>query len=82
MIKFTEKPTVEIKPSAMKKFWLVYSFLLFSAAIFAQEENNPPDAETVQVNEAWYASPWLWVAGAALIIILLVVISNQKETKE
>jgi hypothetical protein len=66
----------------MKKFCLALFFLMFSATLLAQEENSQPEAETVQVTEAWYASPWLWVGGAALIIILLVVISNRKESRE
>lgn len=66
----------------MKKFQLALFFLLFSAMLLAQEETTLTDTDVVPENEAWYASPWLWVAGAALVIILLVVISNRRESRE
>lgn len=66
----------------MKKFPLAFFSLLICSTMIAQEENSLTDSDVVPVNEAWYASPWLWVAGAALVIILLVVLSNRRETRE
>lgn len=51
--------------------------LLFSVAVFAQEGGGGADIK-VDVNKSggdnWYASPWVWVIGAALFILLLVAL--------
>ena len=66
----------------MKKFCFALYAILSSAVLWAQEESNQLEITVDQPNDEWYASPWLWVAGAALIIVLLVVLSNRKETRE
>ena len=65
----------------MKKFSLALFSVLCSAVICAQEENNQTEISLDRPHDNWYSSPWVWVAGAALIIVLLVVLSNRKETR-
>jgi hypothetical protein len=60
----------------MKKIILPLVMALFSTAIvFAQ------DAKDINVNVntkggAWYTSPWVWVVGAAVFILLLVALTR------
>lgn len=66
----------------MKKLCLALYSVFFTTLVFAQEEYSLTEPDPVPSNDAWYASPWLWLAGAALIIVLLVVLSNRKEKRE
>jgi len=66
----------------MKKISIALIVVLGSLILRAQEEGAPVDLTVEDINNKWYASPWVWVAGAALIIILLVVLSSRgKENK-
>lgn len=55
---------------------LVIMSLLLSVVVFAQEGGGA-DIK-VDVNKSggdnWYASPWVWVIGAALFVLLLVAL--------
>lgn len=60
----------------MKKLFFSFVAALFSTAILAQG-----DAKDVNINintkgSNWYASPWLWVVGAAVFILLLVALTR------
>ncbi|MDQ3279234.1 MAG: hypothetical protein M3Q06_12975 [Bacteroidota bacterium] len=55
--------------------------VMVSATTRAQDESSPTEITIESINDKWYASPWVWVAGAALIIVLLVVLSQGKENK-
>ena len=33
---------------------------------------------TTSTSEGWYASPWVWVVGAAVFILLLVALLNNR----
>lgn len=66
----------------MKRFCIALFAFLYSAVLFAQEDNSQLEIALEERNDEWYASPWLWVIGAALIIVLLVALSNRKESKE
>ena len=48
-----------------------YSFLLF-----AQEETKNIDVNINTKGSNWYASPWVWVVGAAVFILLLVALTR------
>lgn len=61
----------------MKKIFFSVLPLLFSTAAFCQEK------VTIGVNDgklsitktnAWYQSPWVWIVGAAVLILLLVAL--------
>ena len=61
----------------MKKiyFSLVAAFL--SVMAFAQETKKiDVDISTGGNNSNWYASPWVWVVGAAVFILLLVALTR------
>lgn len=62
----------------MKRAYLTFMTLLASIILFAQEKTTDV---TVDINKDaeggnWYASPWVWVIGAAVFIILLVALTS------
>jgi hypothetical protein len=63
----------------MKKilFSLVAAF--YSTLLLAQDgetKNVNVDINTDGNSAAWYASPWVWVVGAAVFILLLVALTR------
>ena len=64
----------------MKSFFysLVLLLTLISNCIFAQAtEKVDVDINTHSGNGGnWYASPWVWIVGAAVFILLLVAITR------
>ncbi len=58
------------------KHFLCAGFLaLVSAITWAQDTTSSSVTTTTTTKETtWYASPWVWVAGAALFILILVAI--------
>ena len=62
----------------MKQAYLSVLAALLSAITFAQEKSAEIN---VDINKgggggSWYASPWLWVVGAAVFILLLVALTR------
>ena len=52
--------------------------MLASVVVFAQEKTTEVD---INVNKDgntanWYASPWVWIVGAAVFILLLVALTS------
>ena len=61
----------------MKKFIQLIIAVLINTAIWAQDGGGKDINVNVNTkNGAWYASPWVWVIGAAIFILLLVAISR------
>ena len=61
----------------MKKAYYTVLAALISALTFAQESGGGAKID-VNVNKSseWYASPWVWVVGAAVFILLLVALTR------
>ncbi len=62
----------------MKKAYLTLLTVLTSIVLFAQEKSTQVD---VDINKGdgggnWYASPWVWIVGAAVFILLLVALTS------
>jgi hypothetical protein len=62
----------------MKKIILSFFAALMSAVALAQAETKKIDVsiDTNGGGSAWYASPWVWVVGAAVFILLLVALTR------
>lgn len=62
----------------MKRAYLSIMTLLISVALFAQEKGTDVsvDINKNSGSSNWYASPWVWVVGAAVFIILLVALTS------
>ena len=62
----------------MKKYLCLVATSLYAGLLLAQDETKVSDVAINTNSDQWYASPWLWVAGAALFILLLVALTNKK----
>lgn len=63
----------------MKKVFFSLILVLFSTAIVLGQDNGGGKDINVNVNtkgNAWYASPWVWIVGAAVFILLLVALTR------
>jgi hypothetical protein len=62
----------------MKKISLSLATLFINALLFAQEKATNVNVELNKDSNGsnWYASPWVWIVGAAVFIILLVALSS------
>lgn len=62
----------------MKKITLFFIAVLYSTiAIIAQETKKiDVDITTNKGNDNWYASPWVWIVGGAVFILLLVALTR------
>ena len=62
----------------MKKLYFTLMAAFLGLIAIAQEgETKKVDVDISTGNEAnWYASPWVWVVGAAVFILLLVALTR------
>jgi hypothetical protein len=64
----------------MKKAFFSFIAALFSTLVVLAQDNGGGGKDiNVNVNskgDAWYASPWVWVVGAAVFILLLVALTR------
>ncbi len=61
----------------MKKAFLTFFAALVGAVVLAQDTKKVDvSIDTDGGGAAWYASPWVWVVGAAVFILLLVALTR------
>ena len=61
----------------MKKAYLSVMAAFVTALAFAQDGGGGAKIDVnVTKDSAWYASPWVWVVGAAVFILLLVALTR------
>ncbi|MES2882780.1 MAG: hypothetical protein V4676_11570 [Bacteroidota bacterium] len=61
----------------MKKIYSLLVTAFLSVMAFAQETKKVDvDISTGGDSANWYASPWVWVVGAAVFILLLVALTR------
>ena len=68
----------------MKKVYFSVIAALISALTFAQDKGADIN---VDVNKGggggnWYASPWVWIVGAAVFILLLVALTRGRGSRD
>ncbi len=56
-----------------QRLLLMFMTMLFSVIVFAQDKKVDINISTNKNNGFW-GSPWVWVVGAAVFILLLVAI--------
>jgi hypothetical protein len=62
--------------SIMRRVFLGTTFLVSCYTVLAQTEGENTASEDLLQQHPWYNSPWLWVTGAALFIVLLIFLSR------
>jgi hypothetical protein len=61
----------------MKKAILTFIAALYSTmAVLAQETKKVDVDINANKGDNWYASPWVWIVGAAVFILLLVALTR------
>ena len=63
----------------MKKICFSLFAALISTGILAQDDAPVLEEGAETVNKNWYASPWVWIVVAALFIVLLIVLTQNKK---
>lgn len=61
-------------------FLFMASFICLQS--WAQEKVLDVNITTGKKNSDWYQQPWVWVAGGAVFILLLVAIARGSRKKE
>jgi hypothetical protein len=66
------------------KFFLAILFTCMQVMLWAQDQ-TVTQKTTETTTTQWYASPWVWVAGGAVFIIILIALmrgnSSTSETR-
>ena len=68
----------------MKRAYLSLLTILISFIVFAQEKSTEVDVTLNKDSGGggnWYASPWVWIVGAAVFILLLVALTSSGRSK-
>lgn len=61
----------------MKKLILSILVSLYSSVLLlAQDKKVDVDINTHSDGSNWYASPWVWIVGVAVFILLIVAITR------
>lgn len=62
----------------MKAAYLTLFTMFMSVVLWAQEKTTEVDINLNKETDAsnWYASPWVWIVGAAVFILLLVALTS------
>ena len=55
---------------------------IFSIQSWAQDKGVDVDINVNKKNSDWYQQPWVWVAGGAVFILILVALLRGRGKKE
>jgi len=53
---------------------VVFTLCLLQTVLSAQDKGLDIDVDVNGHDSAWYASPWVWIVGVAVFILLLVAL--------
>ena len=60
----------------MKKALLTFMAALYSTIALLAQETKKVEVDINTDKSNWYASPWVWIVGAAVFILLLVALTR------
>ncbi|MGE5521904.1 MAG: hypothetical protein ACM3VS_18420 [Candidatus Dadabacteria bacterium] len=84
------KKSVQI--AAVKSFFLLLFISVFQLVMWAQDQETSKTTSTSSSSKTsiditdtpttgqWYTSPWVWIVGAAVFILLLVALLSNRGT--
>ena len=64
-----------------KKYLAISIFFFFQTLVWAQEKKLDVDISVNKKGNEWYEQPWVWVAGGAVFILILVAILRGRGKK-
>jgi hypothetical protein len=61
---------------AIRSFLTLFCIALMQVTMFAQDTQTSGSTTTTSTHQItyWYSSPWVWVVGGAIFILLLVAL--------
>lgn len=65
-----------------QRFLFAFVAALMTMASFAQEGDKKVDINITTEKDNFWASPWVWVVGGAVFVLLLVAIMKSGGSKE
>ena len=74
--------------SVVSKFILTFLFSCMQMMLWAQDSTSTSTSHSTTVTKEttttteWYAQPWVWVVGGAVLLIILVALFRGNSTKE
>jgi len=60
----------------MKKLVLSIMLMIYSSVWLIAQETKKVDIDVNTKGDNWYASPWVWIVGVAVFILLLVALTR------
>jgi hypothetical protein len=60
----------------MKKLLLSIMLTIYSSILLLAQETKKVDIDVNTKGDNWYASPWVWIVGVAVFILLLVALTR------
>ena len=60
----------------MKKLVLSIMLTIYSSIMILAQETKKVDIDVNTKGNNWYASPWVWIVGVAVFILLLVALTR------
>jgi hypothetical protein len=60
----------------MKKVMLSILLMIYSSVWLLAQEPKKVDVDINTKGNNWYASPWVWIVGVAVFILLLVALTR------
>jgi hypothetical protein len=60
----------------MKKLVLSIMLTIYSSILILAQETKKVDIDVNTKGNNWYASPWVWIVGVAVFILLLVALTR------
>ena len=67
------------KPAFIKYGFLMLVLTVANAIAWAQDSTTTAvttTSSTKTTEQTWYAEPWVWVAGAAVLILLIIALTR------
>ena len=82
-----------VKFFALQSFLLTLFLILFNLVVLAQDSTSSSTTTTTtkktnisvtsdNTTSTWYTSPWVWVVGAAIFILLLVALLSNRSGRD
>jgi hypothetical protein len=67
----------QLSAASLRNFAALVILCLLQTVVMAQDTSNSTSTRvetTTTTKETWYAEPWVWVVGGAVLILILVAL--------
>jgi uncharacterized membrane protein len=66
----------------MRRLYFSVVSVLISTALLAQEKENQVNIKVEKGGGSFWGTPWVWVVGAAIFILLLVAVARGSGSRQ